>query len=278
MFHSIVAKFRNVSGVCEGFVKDVIRTNPVLPLNQITTTFQDFYSQDLRNSFFKEVNLYLDKAIYQYILGRRLLGEGNFSWGAVTQYYANFFAISGLIRLFEAGFSRIGKLDVEVQAQSNIYKIKKIKVEGLHRIVWLRFYSLYAVFDYKPHIFDVIYSPIKSEDYFYESDRRNEINYNPASGYNEIYQTNTSLRNLIRERTQDAYRIDHFERISEWVDLDNITQYRIRLLANIVFEIDRFSDFPLHAKGRFINRKNIIQKYEGNKKHRERFMGWLEGE
>jgi hypothetical protein len=59
MFHNIVAKFTNVSGMVTGFVKDEIRMNPVLPPNFITTQFQTFYAKDLRNAFYKEVNLYL---------------------------------------------------------------------------------------------------------------------------------------------------------------------------------------------------------------------------
>jgi hypothetical protein len=279
MFNNIVAKFINVSGVCEGFVKDAIRTNPILPLPFISTTPQAFYSQNLRAAFFKEVNSYLDKAIYQYILSKELLNKGNFSWGAVTQYYANFFAISGLIRLHEHGFSRIESLDVEVQYQPNdrTYRIKKINVKGLHRVVWSTFYSLYNGFDYKPHIFYIVYSPLKSNNFYYESDRRNDINYNPATGYNEIYQTFNAINNLIKERTKDTYSKDRIYQTDEWSDLDNITQYRIRLLGNIIFEIDKLTDLPTYAKERSIKRKNIIHRCE-NKKYRERIIGWLEGE
>ena len=277
MFNNIVTRFINVSGVCEGFVKDVIRTNSILPLQFISTTPQAFYSQNLRDAFLKEVNFYLDKAIYQYILSKELLNKGNFSWGAVTQYYANFFAISGLIRLHEHGFSRIGNLDVEVQYQPNIYRIKKINVKGLHRVVWSKYYFLYKGFNYKPHIFYIVYSPLKTYDFYYESDRRNDINYNPATGYNEIYQTFNTIRNLIKERTKDTYSKNQIYQTDEWVDIDNITQYRIRLLGNIIFEIDKLSNFPTFAKERSTKRKNIIHRYENNKKYRERIMGWLEG-
>lgn len=277
MFHKIVANFRDVSGVCEGFVKDAIRTNPALPLSLITHKFQPFYSNELKNRFFKEVNLYLDKAMYQYIISRSLLHEGIFSWGTVTQYYANFFAISGLIRLHENGFSRIGNLDVEVQQQSDIYEIRKTNTEGLHRIVWSKFYALYKGFDYKPQIFYTVYSPINNNNY-YESDRRNEINYNPASGYQEIYQTYSTVKSLIKERTKDAYFTDKIELANEWIDSDTRTQYRIRLLANIISEIDTLSYFPTHVKERLRNREKFIQRYETDKRYRIRFLGWLTGE
>lgn len=278
MYHNIVEKFRTVSGICEGFVKDAIRVNPVLPPNQITTYYQPFYSQDLRNTFLKEINLYLDKAMYQYILSRELLNNGNFSWGAVTQYYANFFTISGLIRLFETGFSRIGNISLEVESQESSYRIRKINAEGLHRVVWSKYYLLFKEFNYKRHIFYLIYVPYDNSNYYYESDRRNELNYAPGAGYQEIYQTNSTIRYLINERVKDNYSKDSFSRANEWVDLDAITQYRIRLLANIISEIDKLSDFPVFCRERFSNRKKIVQKYERNKKIKDRIVGWLEGE
>ncbi|MDP2682089.1 MAG: hypothetical protein Q8P28_04665, partial [Deltaproteobacteria bacterium] len=45
----------------------------------------------------------------------RMGADGNFSWGAVTQYYSSFFAISGLIRLHEVAFVRISSNDYEIQ-------------------------------------------------------------------------------------------------------------------------------------------------------------------
>ena len=69
-----------------------------------------------------------------------------------------------------------------------------------------------------------------------------------------------------------------FSKADEWVDLDAITQNRIRLLANIISEIDKVSDFPVFSRERLSNRKKIVQKYEINKKIRDRIVEWLEGE
>ncbi len=220
----------------------------------------------------------MDKAIYQYILSRELLNNGNFSWGAVTQYYANFFTISGLIRLFETGFSRIGIISLEVELQKSSYRIRKINAKGLHRVVWRKYYILFKEFDYKRHIFYLIYVPYDNGNYYYESDRRNELNYAPGAGYQEIYQTNSTIRNLINERVKDNYSKDSFSRTNEWGNLDVITQYRIRLLANIISEIDKLSDFPGFCRDRLSIRKNIVQKYERNRKIKDRIVGWLEGE
>ncbi|MFZ5995072.1 MAG: hypothetical protein ACOYU4_08815 [Thermodesulfobacteriota bacterium] len=278
MFHGIVKKFRSASGVCDGFIKDAVRTNPVLPPNLLTYRFQQFYAKEIRNTFFKEANLYLDKAIYQYILSRGLLKDGNFSWGAVTQYYANFFAISGLIRLFESGFSRIGNASIEVDSQEDIYRIRKISSEGLHRVVWGKYYILFNAFDYKREVFYNVYVPYEPGNYYFESDRRNNLNYDPGVGYQEIYQTTYTIRDLIKERVRDNYPKTSFSRSNEWLDLDTITQYRIRLLANIISEIDKLSDFPLFCRERLSNRKKLVQKYEKDRKLRERVVEWLEGE
>ncbi|MCL4474718.1 MAG: hypothetical protein M1508_00625 [Nitrospirae bacterium] len=278
MFHSIVAKFRTASGVCDGFVKDAVRTNPVLPPNLITKRFQPFHAKEIRNTFFKEVNLYLDKAIYQYILSRRLLRDGNFSWGAVTQYYANFFAISGLIRLFENGFSRIGNTSIEVDSQANIYRIRKISSEGLHRVVWGKYYALFNDFDYKREVFYAVYVPYEPGNYYFESDRRNNLNYDPGVGYQELYQTRKTIQSLVRERARDLYSSTSFSSQNEWIDLDSLTQQRIRLLGNVIFEIDRVSEFPSFGRERLLKRNAIVHKYEQDKKLRDRISAWLEGE
>ncbi|MDP2682155.1 MAG: hypothetical protein Q8P28_05005, partial [Deltaproteobacteria bacterium] len=95
-------------------MKDELSEAPTLsfPLKCNTDAF---VSSNLVNIFYKEANLYLDKALYQYILSHRLIADGNFSWGAVTQYYSSFFAISGLIRLHEVAFVRISSNDYEIQ-------------------------------------------------------------------------------------------------------------------------------------------------------------------
>ncbi len=278
MVYKIINKFMSVSGVHNKFIKDAIRENPYVPPSSITKSFQSFSLSDLKKSFYKEVNLYLDKSIYQYIISRELLNSGHFSWAAVTQYYANYYSISGLIRLHEHGFSKIGNKGIEIQNDSaNKYKVRKISNNGLHRVVWDKFYSLFQNFDYKPHIFYFICVPLQSNNNYYESDRRNTINYGPGEGYNEIYYTQSKIQRLKKENQKDTYSINKFIRVNEWVDIDNVTQNRIRLLANVIHEVDKLSEFPIEVKERFNNRKKFISKFEAKVGIRNRIIGWLEG-
>ena len=249
----------------------------MLPLHEIKSVYQKIYSSNLRDAFFKEVNLYLDKSLYHYIISKSLLSYGNFSWGAITQYYANFFVISGLIRLHEHGYSRIGNSDFEIVHSASDYKVKKLKVEGLHRIVWKKYYSLFDSFDFKPDIFNTLYSPFMDGDYYYETNRRNNINYDPSSGYKELYSSGKTINQSIKEKTKDHYNMKNFGQFNEWIDLDNITQHRIRLLANIVSYIDSNTQYPVQAKDRLLRRKKLILRYENNRKYQKRYAAWLEG-
>lgn len=169
-------------------------------------------------------------------------------------------------------------MSVELESQATLYKIRRISSEGLHRAVWSKYYSLFKGFDYKPHIFYVVYVPYEHNNYYFECDRRNDLNYDPRLGYQEIYQTTTTIRDLMKERAKDNYSRDSFSRSNAWTDLHTITQYRIRLLANIVSEIDKLSDFPVFCQQRLSNRRKIVQKYEENRNLRDRIMQWLEGE
>ncbi len=278
MVEKIIKKFISVSGVHDKFIKDAIRENPYVPPSSITRSFQSFSLSDLKKSFYKEVNLYLDKSIYQYIISRQLLNNGHFSWADVTQYYANFFSISGLIRLHEHGFSMIGNNGIEIQNDSaNKYKVRKISNNGLHRVVWDKFYSLFQNFNYKPHIFYFICTPLENNNNYYESDRRNTINYGPGEGYKEIYSTQSAIQRLKKENLKDSYCSNKFIRVNEWADIDNVSQNRIRLLANVIHEVDTLSDFPIEVKERLNIRKKFISKFEAKVKIRNRIIGWLEG-
>jgi hypothetical protein len=169
-------------------------------------------------------------------------------------------------------------MNVAVESQADSYRIRRIPTEGLHRVVWHKYFSLFKGFDYKPHIFYVVYSPYGNNNYFFEPDRRNDLNYDPASGYQEIYQTSTTIRNLIKERTADSYSKNAFQRINEWIDMDAIVQNRIRLVANIISEIDKLSDFPLFCRNRLSVRRKIVEIYEKDRRIKDRIVAWLEGE
>lgn len=274
-----LSKFSKVSGVCNKFLKDEIRETPTLLLPQITQKFTPFLSSNLLNVFYKEVNLYLDKALYQYIIARKLMAKGNFSWGAVTQYYASFFAISGLLRLNEAAFVRIDISDYEVSKtdDGNIYNIRTARTKGLHRIVWKTFYSLYKDFSCEDTIFSYVVNPYKGEIY-YDTNRRNDINYAPGKGYDEIYKTTTIVNRFKKERLNDRYASTSFYDDNDWVNSDVLTQHRIRLLANLICKIDKDSIFPAQVKDRISDRKNLIQKYEEDLKYRKRYNSWIDGE
>lgn len=271
-------KFSEVSGVYNKYLKDEIREIPTLLLKQVTQKFTPFLSSNLLNIFYKEANLYLDKALYQYIISRKLMAKGDFSWGAVTQYYASFFAISGLLRLQEAAFVRIDASDYEVSKtdDGNIYNIRTARTKGLHRIAWKTFYSLYKDFSCEDTIFSYVVNPYKGEIY-YDTNRRNDINYAPGKGYDEIYQTAATINRFKKERTSDLYSSTKFHKENEWIDATVLTQHRIRLLANLICKIDKDSIFPAQVKDRISDRNNLIQKYEEDLKYRKRYNSWIDG-
>jgi len=60
-------------------------------------------------------------------------------------------------------------------------------------------------------------------------------------------------------------------------DIDASTQYRIRLLANIISEIDNVNVHRSIVKERFESRKKMILHYEENIKYQKRYLSWLEG-
>lgn len=279
MYLTSFSKFSQVSGIYNKFLKGELVETPTLFLQQVKhNKFESFVSANLTNIFYKEANLYLDKALYQYILSRKLITSENFSWGAVTQYYASFFVISGLIRLHEVAFVRIGANDYEIQSDTGmVYKIRLMKTKGLHRTVWETYYKLYKNFTHANKVFSCVMTPYMSDIYF-DTNRRNDINYAPSKGYDEIYQTKTTTNRLKKERTSDSYSPTNFYKENEWVDVSVLTQHRIRLLANLICKIDGQSDFPVQAKERVDNREKIIQRYEDDIRYRKRYLSWIRGE
>lgn len=266
-----------MSGVYNKFLKDELSEAPTLFLPLKCKT-EAFVSSNLINIFYKEVNLYLDKALYQYILSHRLIADGNFSWGAVSQYYSSFFAISGLVRLHEVAFVRIGSNDYEIQHDTGtVYKIRLMKTKGLHRPVWETYYKLYNNFTHENKVFLWIVRPYMNDIYF-DTNRRNDINYAPGKGYDEIYQTTATINRLKKERASDLYSPTEFYKENEWTDTTVLTQHRIRLLANLTYKIDSQSDYPAQVKERVNNREKLIQKYEDDIRYRKRYLSWIKGE
>src|SRR5436309_7602196 len=68
------------------------------PTSITTKGWVTFVSPQLREALFHEASHYVDRSLYQLVVGKALVSDGRLAWGLVAYYYS-FFSAQAAIRL-----------------------------------------------------------------------------------------------------------------------------------------------------------------------------------
>lgn len=99
-FDLIPTVWKDCTGYAPRFASEQIEGYVGLPAGAFATTdWVDFISPLLREALFREASHYVDRSLYQLVVGKGLVSEGRLAWGLVAYYYSSFFAAQASIRL-----------------------------------------------------------------------------------------------------------------------------------------------------------------------------------
>jgi len=147
---------------------------------------------EITSSIMCEALEYFCRAFYNFLAQDKLIEHGYSTWSEITNYYASFFSIHSLLRLQGRCITRIwrpGRRQFYIFPNSFKDHEYVVCVEGkpTHDAAWDRYYEIYDGFSYDINIeFETIYKKKYVGRPDEEIDFRNQRNYEPYQGYEEI--------------------------------------------------------------------------------------------
>ena len=203
-FNSIPTVWKDCLGYSPRFASEQIEKYVGLSDTAFSTpNWVKFISPQLREALFHEANHFVDRGLYQLVVGKALVNEGRLAWGLVSYYYSSFFTAQAAIRLGGVYFVKVNydreinpppthRLEV-VNLLNDQYRIRKAGGGGgEHQRVWNAFYAEFGNISARPSW--ARYEPITAEQdperRLVEMHQRHLINYVPGRGYTELHSPN----------------------------------------------------------------------------------------
>ena len=138
---------------------------------------------------------FLQRAMGNTVAHYMLAKNGLETWARVTNYYASYFSVHGLLCLQGRTITRL-QLDKEVKVQivpidlrSHVFGVttKDIGRNPHHATPWIRFYDIYDRYAVSHQAYKIVARKAYITEPTDESEERNSINYTPFVGFNEIH-------------------------------------------------------------------------------------------
>jgi hypothetical protein len=204
-FNSIPVVWKDCTGYSPRFASEQLEGYVALPPEAFSSTRAPtpFSSPQLREALFHEATHYVDRALYQLVVGKHLISLGRISWGLVAYYYSSFFSAQAAIRLKGVFFVKVNydsetnpppthRLEV-VNLLTHQYEIRRVGAStGEHQRVWKAFHAEFGNISGIPSW--ARYEPITAETdpelRLVELHQRHLINYVPGRGYIELRSPN----------------------------------------------------------------------------------------
>jgi hypothetical protein len=277
LFNSIPVVWKDCTGYSPRFASEQLEGYVGLPSAAFssTTAWAPFTSPLLREALFHEATHYVDRALYQLVVGKYLVSWGRIAWGLVAYYYSSFFSAQAAIRLKGIFFVKVNydsetnpppthRLEV-VNLLTNNYQIRRVGGgSGEHQRVWNAFYSEFGNISAIPSW--ARYHPITAEAdpelRLIEMHQRHLVNYVPGRGYIELRSPNEAedlqdalSTNVIADQT--AALADDF------LQLEMRAYLRLRLCLHLLTAIDaQHGVYHIHHAGQTIRRRNWLDQFE----------------
>lgn len=170
-------------------VKNVLASTSVSPLLPVKGGSVRLTEAALLRALFYEAVQFLLRSM-SYLVGyEAAIAKDQFSWGAVTLYYANYYCVLAMNRLAgEAVSTRQigGTYQIRLEYPPSLFAIKCIEINN-HKEVWMANARLYETFNWRDASLDgtIVRVPKAHHNDHPERKAREEINYHPQS-YKEI--------------------------------------------------------------------------------------------
>jgi hypothetical protein len=275
-FSLIAGAWKDCTGYANAFASEQIESYVNLPFAAFKTQHWTlFTSPQLKEALFHEANHYIDRSLYQLVVGKCLVSDGCLSWGLVAFYYASFFAAQAAIRLKGIFFVKVNydsetnpppthRLEV-INLFTHQYCIRRIgRAGGEHQRVWQTFFDEFRNIASRPSWarYEVITAETDPELRLVEMHQRHLINYVPGKGYVE-------LRSPAQAKTMQAGLADNViadqarSLQDDYLQLETRAFLRLRLCLQLVAEIDSKNGvYHLHHAQIMKRRRSWLTQFE----------------
>ncbi len=275
-FSLIGVTWKDCTGYINTFASEQIEAYVNLPFAAFTTQqWTAFSSPRLREALFHEANHYLDRSLYQLVVGKDLVSKGRLSWGMVAFYYASFFAAQAAIRLKGIFFVKVNydseinpppthRLEV-VNFLTHHYRIRRGGASGgEHQRVWRAFYEEFGNIASRPNWarYEPITAEADPEQRLVEMHQRHLINYVPGRGSLEL--RSPAQANAMKARLAGNVIADQARSLlDDYLQLETRAFLRLRLCLQLVAEIDSKNGvYHLHHAQIMERRRSWLAQYE----------------
>ena len=276
LFSSIPSVWKDCSGYSPRFASEQVEGYVGLPGEAFSTTsWVPFTSPQLRESLFREATHYVDRALYQLVVGKNLVRAGRLAWGLVAYYYSSFFSTQASIRFKGIFFVKVN-YDLEVNPPpthrlevvnllKNQYQIRKAAGGGgEHQRVWNAFYSEFGNVSALPSWarYEVITAETDPEIRLIEMHQRHMINYVPGHGYVELFSPGDAAE-LQNSLGGDVIADQAGAMADDYLQLEMRAFLRLRFCLQLLTAIaDQNGVYSLHHANLTARRRNWLEHFD----------------
>ena len=273
-FNLIPIVWKDCTGYSPRFASEQVEGYVGLPPAAFSTTsWVPFTSPQLREALFHEVVHFVDRSLYQLVVGKQLVSEGRLAWGLVAYYYSSFFAAQAAIRLKGIFFVKVNydsertpppthRLEV-VNLLTDRFQIRRAGATGEHVRVWNTFYEEFRSISTRPSwaMYEVITSETDPELRLVEMHQRHLVNYVPGCGYVELRSPSDALK-LQNTLAANVIANQAAALNDDYLQLELRAFLRLRLCLQMLTAIDQQNGvYHLHHGRLTTRRRNWLNQF-----------------
>ena len=196
---------------------------------------------------------YFCRAFYNFYAHDKLIEHGYSTWSGITNYYASFFCIHSLLRVQGRCITRIwrpNRKQFYIFPSDFLHHIYVICAETkpAHDAAWDRYYDIYDGFSYEENAdFETIYKKKNVGRPDEEIDFRNQRNYEPYQGYEEIREP-LLIAEMVKRYEDKKFSRDEVSLLSS-LTTDPDYRYYARSALRLIFTYKLLSDIARENGG-----------------------------
>lgn len=211
---------------------------------------------DITSLVLGEALEYFCRAFYNFYAQDKLIQHGYATWSGVTNYYASFFGIHSLLRLQGRCITSIwrprGKrfhiFPYSFLEHKYVICTNRVSGRSAHDATWSIYYDVYDSFTYRDNLhFESIFKKKNVGTVEEEIDFRNQINYEPYQGYQEIREPEL-IAKIIGQYEEKRFTNNEIKLLSH-LTTDPYYRYYARSILRMIFSYTLLGDIAKENGG-----------------------------
>lgn len=247
--------------------------------------------QDFKKYLLNEANLQLNKALYNLSIYKQIVSRGLWTWAYITLYYAQFYAINGLLNIQGNSFSRASLLTTKGNLfkhalfhiypkdfQAGLFYFERRRYNQ-HDDLWRQYHKIYEKYRYNLQDYHYLYEYDRSNNRGSElkmKDLRHKLNYDVAAlsqDFLEYDYSEDEMTDLAMMMSQNSLEYDFNE--DEKLEIEYIATLRVKLIFDLLHEIFDSPHLQNLRISSYEKRKNMLLNVKDETCVSQNFLNWV---